>query len=87
MNPISAAILEQQNIIAEAERKISQVVEECPHTDATVRHDSNTGNYDPMDNTYFRYTSCPDCGLLISEILESGSDVWKVMSRSVAKLK
>ena len=33
----------------------------CPHTDATKKYNSNTGNYDPSADCYWIEWYCPDC--------------------------
>ena len=33
----------------------------CEHPDLTVKHDSNTGNYDPTVDSYWTNYHCCDC--------------------------
>jgi hypothetical protein len=50
--------------------KLKSLRETCPHTAATVEYGSNTGNYDPMNNCYWKTFTCPDCRKIWREDIE-----------------
>jgi hypothetical protein len=39
----------------------------CTHPNASVTHDSNTGNYDPSADSHWSIHSCPDCEKMWTE--------------------
>jgi hypothetical protein len=47
--------------IATLETEIMLEQLECKHKNATKEHGSNTGNYDPMEDSYWTIFRCPDC--------------------------
>lgn len=47
--------------IESLEQEINELQEECPHANVTIKHDSNTGNYDPTADSYWIDFHCQDC--------------------------
>lgn len=50
------------NIINKANVKINELRKKCNHSMATKEYKSNTGNYDPSCDSYWREFNCPECG-------------------------
>lgn len=46
--------------IEEYELRLEQLQKDCPHTNATQKYGSSTGNWDRQD-TYWIVHKCPDC--------------------------
>lgn len=59
---IKATLEELQNTLEETYNSIAYMQSVCQHTDTTVKHDGNTGNYCPDDDTYWTDYKCNVCG-------------------------
>jgi hypothetical protein len=50
--------------------KILQLMELCPHEQVEIKHNSDTGNYDPHEDRHWKEYTCRDCGKYWTEILK-----------------
>lgn len=64
VHPITARILQQQEIIANAQNAITEITEECKHpaVHMIVEHKGDTGNWSESDDSYARKETCTLCG-------------------------
>ena len=64
VHPITARILQQQEIIANAENAIKEIIEDCKHpsVNVIVEHKGDTGNWAQSDDSYARKETCSLCG-------------------------
>lgn len=64
VHPITSCILQQQEIIANAQNTIKEIIEECKHpaVNMIVEHKGDTGNWSQSDDSYARKETCTLCG-------------------------
>ena len=48
-------------VISEVKGKIEALQDVCKHPNVTKVSRSDTGNYDPYEDRYWKEYSCPDC--------------------------
>lgn len=53
--------LEIREEIAKLHTELKQIQDKCPHTKASKIPKSDTGNYDPSQDSYWYERFCPDC--------------------------
>jgi hypothetical protein len=54
-----AVLRKRVSLISKSIEKLRAI---CQHPNATKKHGSNTGNYDPSADIYWIDVHCPDCG-------------------------
>lgn len=50
-----------QQVIVDAKALLKSLQEECPHESGSYAYGSNTGNWCPSDDSYWRNHHCSDC--------------------------
>lgn len=60
-------VQEINNKIEKLYKEIETIEEKCDHKNKTMTYRSNTGNYDPHEDCYWREYSCPTCEKLWRE--------------------
>lgn len=61
-----------ESIIEEARNLLIAARKECTHETGTYMYKSNSGNYDPSSDCYWRENRCSDCGAYWHEDSEIG---------------
>lgn len=64
VHPVTARIMHQQEIIAQAETAIKEIANHCKHPSdkVIVEHTGDTGNWSQSDDSYARKETCTLCG-------------------------
>jgi hypothetical protein len=66
MEKITKLNILKRNIVR-ANKDLAEYQESCKHKEATFKYGSNTGNWCPADDAYWKTFDCPRCGKHWSE--------------------
>lgn len=61
MNNITTKRIRIQQNINRWQTELTALQELCEHPDVIIKHEGNTGNYDPSSDCYWTTYKCPDC--------------------------
>ena len=53
-------------VIEKSNLEIKKIQSICPHSDVHAKYESNTGNFDPMDDIWWITVKCLDCDKYMS---------------------
>lgn len=62
LEDIMEAVRTHKQTIAIAYEEIEKLQNKCPHTHAVREYGSDTGNYDPSEDSHWCTFECPHCG-------------------------
>lgn len=64
MEILNEEVVKRQKKIAKHYKAITEIQDNCPHPTEHlyVKYGANTGNYDPMDDSYWADYQCHSCG-------------------------
>lgn len=61
MNAVNSEYIRIQKNIEKWRVRLIKLQSSCMHPDVAITYNGSTGNFDPIDDGYYKSYKCPDC--------------------------